>query len=396
MKYIYLFCSLLLIIACEKDTLSSNPPQILRFDFNEIKPVSIDINHVTKTIAIVLPYQTSLGALVPKIEAETGASIVPASGIAQDFGKDVYYTLSKDKQKVIYTVKVSLTNQPQPSITEVKSDSTEAGFDFEIIGKNFGKFALDIQAFLVDNTGKETLLKHQLIDSTRIRLATVIEQQKGWYQVKLKVKNQETITTSKIWIAYPAPQLSFLEKPNLLIGDTLWIQGKYLDKASYQYQLYLSNQSNTYFLNLADFNNNKFGFILPKDVTIGKYTVKVYNKTQIKFSREENFQVEIYDAHKPFIKEFLNPQVSYQPNEKVAFKTLNFDTIDARFFQVSLYGNDKTYLQNGIYDATKNTLNIELPANIQAGNYSISFSLTTSNNKINYSFNTDLQLTVKD
>ncbi|WP_435357996.1 hypothetical protein [Emticicia sp. SJ17W-69] len=396
MKNIYILCCLFLIIACETERLPSNPPQILLFDFNGIKPVSIDINHVTKTISIILPYQTSLSTLVPQIETETGTTIIPASGIAQNFDKEVYYTLTKDKQKVIYTIKVSLCNQPKPSISEVKSDSTEAGFDFEVIGKNFGKFSLDIQAFLIDNTGKETLLKHQLIDSTQIRLTTSIEQEKGWYQVKLKVKNQETISTSKIWITYPAPQLTSLEKINLLNSDTLWLKGKYLDQNIYQYQLFLSKTDKSYFIDLSAFNNNKFGFILSKDVTIGKYVVQIYNKTLKQFSREENFQLEIYNSYQPFIKEIFNLKEAYKPNEKVVFKTLNFDKLEIRFFQVSLQGNNKTYLQNGIYDISKQTLSIELPNNIQAGNYSVSLSLISSNNKTNYSFNTDLQLTVKD
>lgn len=396
MKNIYLLCCLFSIIACETDKLPSNPPQILRFDFSGIKPVYIDINHVAKTISIILPYQSSLSTLVPQIEAETGTTIIPSSGIAQDFRKDVYYTLSRSNQKVIYTVKVSITNQPKPSIVEVIPDSTEAGLNFEVIGKNFGKFSLDIQASLIDNKGTETLLKHHLIDSTQILLTTSIEQEKGWYQIKLKVRNQETISTSKILITYPAPQLTSLEKINLLNSDTLWLKGKYLDQNNYQYQLFLSRPEESYFIDLSAVNNNKFGFILSKDVTIGKYEVKIHNQTLKQFSRQESFQIEIYDANQPFIKEILNLKEAYKPTEKVTFKTLNFDKIDARFFQVSLTGYDKTYIQNGVYDSIKKALNIELPNNIKAGNYSISFLLTTSDNKNNYSFNTDLLLIVND
>lgn len=396
MKNICLLCCLFLIIACKKDKLPSSPPQILRFDFNGIKPLSIDINHFSKTISIILPYQSSLSTLVPQIETETATTIIPASGVAQDFRKDVYYTLSKGNQKVIYTIKVSLSNQPMPSIVEIKQDSTEAGFDIEVIGKNFGKFSLDIQAFLIDNVGKETHLKHLLIDSTQIRLTTSIEQEKGFYQVKIKVKNQETISTSKIWINDPAPQLISLEKTNLLNSDTLWLKGKYFDQNSYQYQLFLSGEEKSHFIDLSEFNSNKFNFILSKDVTIGKYKVKIYNKTLKQFSRQENFQIEIYDANQPFVKEFLNSKETFKSTEKVTFKTLNFDKVDARFFQISLTGNDKIYIQNGIYESIKKALNIELPNNIQSGNYNVSFSLITSNNKNNYSFNTDLQLTVKD
>jgi len=112
MKQLYLFCCLLIIIACEKDKSPSTPPQILLFEFEGVKTLSTTIDPSTKTITVEVPYQTSLSALIPKISIEDGASIVPASGLAQNFAQDVYYTLSKNSNKLIYTVKVKVANQP--------------------------------------------------------------------------------------------------------------------------------------------------------------------------------------------------------------------------------------------------------------------------------------------
>jgi transcription initiation factor IIF auxiliary subunit len=396
MKQLYLFCCLLIIIACSKPQEPSTPPQILQFDFEGVKPITTNIDPSTKTITIVVPYQTSLSALIPKISIEDGAGIVPASGITQNFSQAIYYTLSKGGQKVIYTIKVNIANQPQPEIAQVKSDTTEAGFDFEIVGKNFGKFALDIQVFLVDNANTETLLKHQLIDSTQIKLTTNIDQKVGFYQIKLKVKDQQTISSTKIWIAYPAPKLSSILQMNLLLNDTLWLNGKYTDFAKYLFQTKLNNKVNSYFLDFITSKSKQLGFKLSKNIPIGTYSVQLYNSTEKKLSREENFEISVYDSEKPFVREIISPKDSYKVSEKIIFKTINFSKIDARFFQVTLHGVDKTYIQNGIYDATKQTMDITLPEIIKAGIYTIHFSLTEPAKNIQYSFDTDLQITVKE
>lgn len=395
-KYFYLLCYFIFLFACSNPQEPSTLPQILKFDLLGVQILKSTIDPTTKTITIEVPYQTSLQNITPEISVEAGASIVPASGVTQNFTQVIYYTLLKDGQKVIYTVKVSSANQPLPQITAIASDSTEAGFAFTIKGRNFGKFGLDIESFLVDEQKNETRLSHQLIDSTQLKLTTSIDQKVGFYQIKLKVKDQQTISSTKIWIAYPAPKLSSILQMNLLLSDTLWLNGKYSDFAKYQFQTKLKNEKQSYFLDFISSKNGALGFILAKPVTIGTYKVKLYNTTEKKLSREENFEINIYDAEKPFVREIISPKESYKVSEKIVFKTINFSKIDARFFQVSIRGIDKTYIQNGIYDATQQTLRIELPDSIQAGTYAIHFSLTEPKQAVYYSFQTDLQIIVKD
>jgi hypothetical protein len=106
--------------------------------------------------------------------------------------------------------------------------------------------------------------------------------------------------------------------------------------------------------------------------------------------------INIYDPSLPFVKGIINQQAYYKKSEKLTFNTINFVKIDARFYQVNLVGPAKTYIQNGNYDATQKTLSIELPDAIQAGTYAIHFSLSEPKQAINYSFQTDLQIAVKD
>ena len=134
-KFLSQLCCFLLLFSCTKTTEPSTPPRIVSFAFEGVKPLSTSIEPSTQTITVEVPYQTSIRALVPLIGLETGVSIVPASGLVQNFAQEVYYTLSKGRNKIIYTVKVKVANQPQPIITQIKSDTVEAGKDFSILGK---------------------------------------------------------------------------------------------------------------------------------------------------------------------------------------------------------------------------------------------------------------------
>jgi len=346
MKQLYLLFCLLIIISCEKDKSLNTPPKILQLNFEGVKSISTNIDSSSKIITVEVPYQTSISTLVPIIGLEDGVTVVPASGLAQNFAQDVYYTLSKNSNKLIYTVKVKVANQPKPEITLIKTDTVEAGNDLSIAGKNFGKFSLDILAFLVDNENKESLLKHQLIDSTQIKLTTSIDQKVGFYRIKVKIKNQEVIADTKIWLAYPSPQLTSIPRFNLLKGDTLWLIGKYIDASKYNFLCQLSNRNATYQLAMTKSLPNQLGFILPNYVTFGEYEVKIYNASEKKLSGTMASPISIYEPSLPYVNGILNYQLFYKNNDKLIFKTSNFDKIAARFYQVSLVGSDKTFLQN--------------------------------------------------
>jgi hypothetical protein len=172
--------------------------------------------------------------------------------------------------------------------------------------------------------------------------------------------------------------------------------GKYIDASKYNFLCQLSNKNATYQLAMTKSLPNQLGFILPNYVTFGEYEVKIYNASEKKFSGTMTSPISIYDPSLPFVTGILNTQAFYKKSEKLTFSTINFEKIGARFYQVNLVGVAKTYIQNGIYDATKKTLSIELPDAIQAGTYAIHFSLSEPKEAINYSFQTDLQIAVKE
>ncbi|MDD3148875.1 MAG: DUF5018 domain-containing protein, partial [Candidatus Riflebacteria bacterium] len=84
--------------------------------FNFASPAATGIiNETAKTVALTVPYGTDVTALVPTI-THTGASVSPASGIAQDFTSPVTYTVTAaDSTTQAYTVTVVVT--PAPVVT---------------------------------------------------------------------------------------------------------------------------------------------------------------------------------------------------------------------------------------------------------------------------------------
>jgi uncharacterized delta-60 repeat protein len=79
--------------------------------FNIVSPVAATgvITESTHTIAITVPFGTAITALVPKI-TYTGASINPATGVANDFTNSVVYTVTAaDNSTQDYTVKVTVS-----------------------------------------------------------------------------------------------------------------------------------------------------------------------------------------------------------------------------------------------------------------------------------------------
>lgn len=81
------------------------------------------IDQQKKTIALVVPWGTSVSALVPTIQ-HTGASVSPASGTAQDFGSPVAYVVTaKDGSTSTYVAKVTAEALPAGAVWTEKWES---------------------------------------------------------------------------------------------------------------------------------------------------------------------------------------------------------------------------------------------------------------------------------
>jgi hypothetical protein len=87
--------------------------------FNITSPVSAAgiINEGAKTIAVIVPYGTSVTSLTPVI-THTGASISPLSGVPRDFSSPVdYIVTAADGSTETYTVTVTVASSSAKAIT---------------------------------------------------------------------------------------------------------------------------------------------------------------------------------------------------------------------------------------------------------------------------------------
>jgi len=101
----------------------STAKAITKFSFAALSPaVDATIDETAKTISATLPAATDLTKLVPTITLSDKATINPASGTAQDFSKEVSYTVTaEDGSTVVYKVNVKKETVASTSSCRLKT-----------------------------------------------------------------------------------------------------------------------------------------------------------------------------------------------------------------------------------------------------------------------------------
>ncbi len=369
-------------------------PELLDFAFADLKVVSVKINHEEKSVVVIVPYRTSLKQLRASLLAAQGVEIIPASGSLRDFSVPVYYTLSKGKSKVVYTISVRTEEQPFPSLASVDRDSVEAGTGFLLSGRNFGSFQPEISAWLHNGSAEMTKLSVRLLDSTRLMLTVPVATSPGSYRVKVTVDQKTVESDFRLFVSYPAPVLVALTGEHLLQGDTLWVKGEFLDAGKYSFQAHLYGTSGKYISPLSVVRSGNPGFLVTPETPPGKYEVRVFNRTEGKESREKAPAV-IYHKDLPFVTGIENAREAYIAPAVIRFKTLNFERSGARFYQTELYRDGFSYVQNALPDAASPVLPVEIPAQLPPGEYRIRFFLSNPESGYSYAFSIDQRVVVK-
>lgn len=116
-------CLVFLAIACSKDDIptttsptptptvtKSSAKDITKFSFAGLSPtVDATIDATAKTISATVPAATDVTKLVPTITLSDKATVSPATSAAQDFSKEVNYTVTaEDASMVVYKVNVTV------------------------------------------------------------------------------------------------------------------------------------------------------------------------------------------------------------------------------------------------------------------------------------------------
>lgn len=87
---------------------ADNEKSILSFRFDALDESGV-IDQIARKISFVLPAGTDVTQLVPTIEVSEGATVDPASGVAQDFTNPMTYTVTaQNGTTAVYTVTVVL------------------------------------------------------------------------------------------------------------------------------------------------------------------------------------------------------------------------------------------------------------------------------------------------
>jgi len=97
---------------------ASHEAEILSFTIPN--QISSTINSLDATVDVVMPYGTDLTNLVPTITISAGATISPASGVAQDFTNSVVYTVTAEDGINVKNWTVSVTTESPTYITLVE------------------------------------------------------------------------------------------------------------------------------------------------------------------------------------------------------------------------------------------------------------------------------------
>jgi hypothetical protein len=355
--------------------------EIISFQFGGISIQKAAILVQQKTVEITVPYGSSIKSLTPIIEITAGANIVPASKIPQDFSQPIYYVLtSAEGKKTVYKISVITLKQPVPEIISIDKNEIEAGESIVVKGKYFGNFQGAVQTYLVNARNEELLVTARLIDSTQIQLNVPNTTTPQSYHVKINVNGNPVLSSSKVTIQYPTPEITSLSKKNILQGDTLVIKGDFISE-NYTYKLQLSDGKNQASSPVQKTSKGAFYAILSKSILAGNYAVQIFNETTQKKSKSQAFTIQLYDLNQPFIAGILNPKISYKAGDKLLFKTLNFERFPARFFQIQLASDKEVLFQNGIYNKTTTTLTLDLPTTLKVGNYSIAITLINTTNQ---------------
>ncbi|MBO0948942.1 IPT/TIG domain-containing protein [Fibrella forsythiae] len=129
---------------CKKTTDPALPKSsdnsITAFAFNGLSP-AINATISGNTISATVPVGTNLTALVPTIVLPAGASVSPASGVAQNFSSPVTYTVKAEDGTIqTYTVSVSIQGI---SIVSFAPTSGGAGTTVVINGAGFSNVSTD-------------------------------------------------------------------------------------------------------------------------------------------------------------------------------------------------------------------------------------------------------------
>lgn len=357
--------------------------------------IQTTIDDQTSQIEITVPYGTLLQQLRADIILSPSANVVPTGDFRQDFTKTVLYTVtSSGGVKKVYKVIVKIQAQNSPVVTKLSTDSLRAGQTFIVMGQDFGKFNAGVKVTIQDASNPPVSAPSILLDSTRIQVTVPLLTEPGKFNVSVSRNNIASIKTLPILVKIPAPEISAIRQKNLLQGDSLVIGGSFITAGKYKYSLSLGASGKTQVLQPVKAENGKLVFKTSAALPPNTYELILSNDSESVSSLVAADKIRIYDALMPFVSGIKNPAASYAPTQSIAFQTVSFDKLPARFYQIRFFSDKVSYNVGGIYGRDQ-LLSCSLPANIINGTYNISVLLLSETGELVYDINLDEHIIIK-
>lgn len=332
MKKIYALCVLFLALACKKDNdetpLLSSEKNILSFTFT-VEGTTYSSTISNTTITAQLPEDTNLTSLTPTITFSKGATVTPNSGAAQDFSKEVSYTVTaENKSTKVYKVLVTTEKTPQPNVPieigHVPNEYTTNKAGGEVVYFDVNTLPVKKEQIKVDLVKRRPpfdtySLKVQKIDKKERRVYVVLPPtyKNGEYYFKATFDKEEV--ESGIFILdsgeivlnvldvmrLPLTSLATTELQTfktVIYANTEALKKYtyYLRKGTHDYQLIVSDITSNYNLEFKMFNTPAGAFSGGNDF---KFVVKGGAKEQVfPFVNSDKQPIQIVVAKAPIIK----------------------------------------------------------------------------------------------
>ena len=408
MKKLYVLCILLIAFACKKDNDETLPlsaeKDILSFVFTvEGNTYSGTISNTT--ITAQLPEDTDVTTLTPTITVSKGATVSPNTGVAQNFSKEVTYTVTaENKSTKTYKVLVTTekTEQPQVPIEigHVPNEYTvnKAGGEvifFEVNTLPVKKEQIKVK-LLKYRSALSYDLKVQKIDKKERRVYVVLPAtyKNGQYRFKATFDKEEvesgvfTLDSSEIVLdvldinLFDGP-VQTLATTNLQIFKVLvYANAEALKKYTY----YLRKNGQDYQLTVAEASgyNIKFSmFNTPAGAFSGgndfKFVVKGGAKEEVlPFVNSNGQAINIVPTYAPVIKSLSTTTLKTGDKltitgENFTYMSVGFDT-NYRYCELLLIKNGETKATLSTFNHQGTTATFEIDKSVESGTYKVVLS----------------------
>ncbi|EKY12047.1 DUF5018 domain-containing protein [Capnocytophaga sp. oral taxon 324] len=408
MKKLYVLCILLIAFACKKDNDETLPlsaeKDILSFVFTvEGNTYSGTISNTT--ITAQLPEDTDVTTLTPTITVSKGATVSPNTGVAQNFSKEVTYTVTaENKSTKTYKVLVTTekTEQPQvpieigyvPNEYTVNKAGGEVIF-FEVNTLPVKKEQIKVK-LLKYRSALSYDLKVQKIDKKERRVYVVLPAtyKNGQYRFKATFDKEEVesgvFTLDSSEIVLDVLDINLFEGPVQTLATTNLQVFKVLVYANAEalkkYTYYLRKNGQDYQLTVAEMSGYNLEFKMfntPAGAFSGgndfKFVVKGGAKEQVlPFVNSDGQAINIVPTYAPVIKSLSATTLKTGDEltitgENFTYMSVGFNT-NYRYCELLLIKNGETKATLSTYNHRGTTATFKIDNSVESGTYKVVLS----------------------